>query len=150
MNSTQNLLKELNELDDNEFKNVKAIVCGGRHFDNYDYLEITLDSIFEELDLDYENIEIVSGNCNGTDKLGEQYAKEHCIKTKVFPAEWKKYGRAAGPIRNEKMIEYISNSDLPVVIAFVSENSKGTLDTIKRANKRNLKTFIFEYSSKNK
>ena len=123
----------------------KIIVCGGRHFNNYDYLKFVLNSILSDNGLDYEEVEIVSGHCAGADKLGEKYAEEHNVKCKIFPAEWEKYGRSAGPIRNQQMIDYLSNCIKPMVVAFVSENSRGTKDTLKRADKNNYELFVFEY-----
>lgn len=50
--------------------------------------------------------EIVSGTANGVDKTGELYAVENNINIKQFKADWKKHGKAAGPIRNLEMVEY--------------------------------------------
>lgn len=50
--------------------------------------------------------EVVSGVAHGVDKLGERWAQAHKIPVKQFPAQWNKYGNAAGPIRNREMAEY--------------------------------------------
>lgn len=50
--------------------------------------------------------EIVSGTASGVDKLGEKYAKDWSIKLKKFPADWGKYGKRAGYLRNKQMAEY--------------------------------------------
>jgi 2-keto-3-deoxy-6-phosphogluconate aldolase len=50
--------------------------------------------------------EIVSGTAKGVDSSGEFYASWNHIPVKQFPADWKKYGKAAGPIRNKQMAEY--------------------------------------------
>lgn len=125
----------------------KIIVCGGRHFDNYYYLRSAVDDILSELDLGYDEIEIVSGNCSGADQLGERYAEEHDIPYNVFPADWSKYGKAAGPIRNSAMLDYAKNCEMPIVIAFVSPKSKGTLDTVNKAKKLGFKIYINEYNN---
>ena len=125
----------------------KVLVCGGRHFDNYDFLEVTLDSILSSLDLSYDDCEIIEGGCVGADLLGAKYAKMHNIKVKQFDANWKKFGRAAGPIRNSEMIEYLSTSKNPIVVAFVSKNSKGTLDTINKAAFKGFSVYRFDYDN---
>lgn len=125
----------------------RIIICGGRHFNDYDALESLVDSVLAENDLTDKEVEIVSGHCEGADILGEQYAKNHGIICKVFPAEWTKYGRAAGPIRNSQMIEYASESHIPIVIAFVSPHTKGTMDTIKKATKRGFAINRQDYDS---
>lgn len=50
--------------------------------------------------------EIVSGTANGPDSAGELYGDFYDIPVKKFPAEWEKYGKRAGPIRNNKMAVY--------------------------------------------
>ena len=128
-------------------KDIKAriLICGGRHFSDYNVLEKLVDTAMNENELSGNEIEIVSGHCEGADILGEQYAKRHGISCKLFPAEWTKFGRAAGPIRNSQMIEYTSKSFKPIVIAFVSPRSKGTMDTIKKAIRKGFTIYRHEY-----
>ena len=70
--------------------------------------------------------------------LGERYAEEHGVKLKIFPADWVKYKKSAGPIRNKQMIDYITCFENKMVVAFVSPNSKGTKQTVKLAQKNNM------------
>lgn len=53
-----------------------------------------------------EITEIVSGRAKGADTAGEEFAKEYHKVITPFPANWKKYGKAAGPIRNAEMADY--------------------------------------------
>ena len=124
----------------------RIIICGGRHFKDYNALESLVDSVLVEKGLSNNEVEIVSGHCEGADMLGELYAKNHRIICKVFPAEWTKYGRAAGPIRNSHMIEYASESAIPIVVAFVSPRTKGTTDTVNKAIKRGFSIFRYDYN----
>ena len=123
----------------------RIIVCGGRHFDDYPRLVAEIDGAVESLGLKRDEIEVVSGHCAGADQLGERYAEEHEVACKVFPAEWKKYGRAAGPVRNSQMIDYAAESKMPVVVAFVSPNTKGTMDTVNKARRKEFKVFVVPY-----
>ena len=70
-------------------------------------------------------MKFVSGGAKGADSFGEEYAAAHDVKVTVFKPDWKKYGKAAGPIRNKDMLDYASE-DNPVVIAFWDGKSKGT------------------------
>ena len=79
---------------------------------------------------DKETIVIMSGHCTGVDRLAEEYAKKHHYKLMLFPANWEKYGKAAGPKRNRKMVE---KADL--VIAFWDLMSKGTGSFVEYARK---------------
>lgn len=82
-------------------------------------------------------IEIVSGGARGADKLGEKYAREKNYPIKSFPAEWQKYGKSAGPIRNAKMVDYAN-----VCVAFWDRESKGTHDMIMRSYDKKLNVLI--------
>ena len=74
------------------------------------------------------------------------YAKKHGTALKIFPAEWTKYGKRAGPIRNRQMIDYINGFENKVVIAFVSANTKGTRNTIAFAQKANIRVIEKQYT----
>lgn len=76
---------------------------------------------------------IVSGGCNGVDKLAEIYSKENNISMKIFNADWKTYGKRAGPIRNKQIVDAVNH-----LIALPSKNSKGTYITIKMADEKKI------------
>ena len=48
---------------------------------------------------------IVSGTAKGADEYGERWAEEQNLLVHRFPADWEKYGKSAGPIRNKLMAE---------------------------------------------
>ena len=114
---------------------MKVIIAGGRDFDNYELLKEFCDNIIK--DNDYE---IVSGNAKGADKLGERYSKDRNLKLTLFPADWNKYNKAAGMIRNKQMAEY---GDM--LIAFWDQKSKGTKNMIDTAKKLGLVVTVCNY-----
>ena len=116
------------------------IVCGGRDFADYSLFETSMDRLLSY----YENIRLVSGHASGADSFAERYAAERRLEIEVFPAEWKKYGRAAGPIRNLAMLDYAKEA-VPEVVAFWDGKSKGTKDMLKRAGDAGVKIHIFYY-----
>ena len=63
---------------------------------------------------------------------------------KIFPAEWDKYGKAAGPIRNEQMAKYASEADRGILVAFPVGESKGTRNMIKLARQYGLEVEVIE------
>lgn len=124
----------------------KLLICGSRNFNDYHFLHFMLNKIFMDYELCNYNVELISGHCSGTDKLAEKYAKENDLNIKIFEAQWKHYGRAAGPIRNKEMIDYISNfPSCNLVVAFVSPESVGTLNTIKLAEKLQIPVIRVDY-----
>lgn len=98
-------------------------------------------STVEEILSQYDISEVVCRDCKGADSLARQYCEQYSIECKVFPAYWNLYGRAAGPIRNKAVIEYVG--DDTVVIAF-DASGKGTASTIGMAKKRGLKIVIVD------
>jgi len=126
----------------NSKKISKVLICGGRHFDDYEYLNTFCESVLKGLGL-ADDVEIVSGHCKGADMLGERFAKEHGYGVKTFPAQWDKYGKGAGLKRNIEMLDYMKDYG-SVVIGFVSENSKGTKFTVNNAKKRMIETYVTE------
>lgn len=112
---------------------MKIIVAGSRDFNDYEQLAKTLDTILPQ----HSDIEIVSGNARGADSLGEKYAATNGIRLKKFPAEWSKYGKQAGYIRNQDMAKY---SDM--LVAFWDNKSKGTKHMINLAKKCGLETIV--------
>ncbi len=75
---------------------------------------------------------VISGGANGVDALAEEYARENNIHLVVHYANWEN-GRSAGPLRNTKIV-----ADSDYLIAFLSDKSKGTLDTIRKAEKKGI------------
>lgn len=92
------------------------LVCGGRDFKDEEMLNLALDRLASERgkpDL------LVEGDARGVDRMSGKWGIKNSIPVKPFPANWTKYGRAAGPIRNQEMLDYCITlcGDL-VVIAF--------------------------------
>lgn len=126
----------------------RIIVCGGRHFNDYACLESILDDVLADHNLGYAEVEVVSGGCpSGADALGELFATTHNIQCSRFPAEWDKYGKSAGPIRNSQMVNYARESQKPIVVAFSNSTTRGTNDTIKKANKLGIEIVNIQYTS---
>lgn len=120
----------------------RMIVAGGREFTDKAFFMQKMDEMLAK----YENIEIVSGHACGADSMAESYAKFHGLSLKIMPAEWKKFGSAAGSIRNKQMLDYAVENE-PVWVAFWDGQSKGTKDMIFKAQKANVDVNIFMYSN---
>ena len=113
---------------------MKVIIAGSRNFTNYQKLKKQCDQFLQN----QTDIEIVSGeHYKGADKLGEKYAAEKEFPLTKFPANWYRYGKAAGPKRNEYMANYAD-----ALIAFWDSKSRGTKNMIQLAKQKNLKIKI--------
>ena len=111
---------------------MKIAIVGSRTLDDYRLVcKYVGFFVFEDIK------EIISGGARGADSLAERYAKQFVIPLKVFEAEWDKYGKSAGFIRNQTIVD---NCDM--VLAFWDGVSRGTADTIEKAKKAKKPTFI--------
>ena len=100
---------------------MRVIACGGRDFINYD-------TIMRGLGWLGLNTKLAHGDAPGADRLAARFGISRGWEVTPFPAEWKKHGNAAGPIRNQQMLDTF----LPdIVIAF--PGGKGTADMVQRA-----------------
>ncbi len=109
---------------------MRVVVAGCRDYNNYDEAKGYIDSYLSDIKTD--NIIIVSGCASGADTIGEQYAEEKGYTVEKYPADWKVYGRSAGPKRNKQMAEVCD-----FVLCFWDGKSKGTKSMIDYAMKYN-------------
>ena len=77
---------------------MKLLVCGGRDYSDKIHLYESLDSYLEKLD------EICHGGARGADVLAGTWAIDRGIPCRTFPADWERFGKRAGPIRNAEML----------------------------------------------
>ncbi|WP_198285511.1 DUF2493 domain-containing protein [Microcystis aeruginosa] len=92
-----------------------------RDFTDYNLLKEKLDFYIGK----HSDIEIISGTARGADRLGERYAEEKGLTLTRFSADWKKYGKRAGYLRNEEMAQYATHA-----VIFWDGKSKGTAHMI--------------------
>lgn len=104
---------------------MRILVCGGRNLDEWavsSYLSTLLQHVVVK--------EVIHGGAKGVDRGAEKFANFYSIKSTVFCADWDRYKQAAGPIRNQEMLD---KSKPDIVIAF--SGGTGTADMVKRAVK---------------
>ena len=103
---------------------MKVLVCGGRNFRSPAQVFRALDRLHQEKPI----TELMQGGATGADQFAMEWAATKPeIKRYVCHADWETHGRAAGPIRNEKMLTW--KPDL--VVAF--PGGVGTADMVRRA-----------------
>jgi hypothetical protein len=104
---------------------MKIIVCGGRDYSDRKTLFTTLDRI----DLERGPFDIlIHGNAQGADTIADAWARSHNVTVVAVLPEWQRHGKAAGPVRNRKMITTYSPD---LVVAF--PGGRGTANLIKLA-----------------
>jgi len=86
---------------------------------------------------------IIEGECRGADLIAREVAEELGMIVEPHPAEWNKFGKRAGPLRNQEML----NSGVDLVLAFHEDlsQSKGTKHMVEIARKNNIPVLIFPH-----
>ena len=103
---------------------MRVLVCGGRDYTDYTKVDSVLDGIHASTPIRA----IIHGNARGADRCGGDWAMRRVgVSNWPVPAQWSKFGKAAGPKRNQAMIGL--QPDL--VVAF--PGGRGTADMVKRA-----------------
>lgn len=121
---------------------IRVIISGSRNFSDDDLFDNSLRNILSGVNPN--NLEIISGGCTGADAMAEDYAERFGLKFAEFPAYWTKYGKAAGPMRNEQMAKYAADADCGMLIAFPIGESRGTRNMIKLAKQYGLEVYVIE------
>jgi|SRR5581483_407285 len=110
---------------------MKVIIAGSRDIEDW---AVVADAIRKS---GFEFTEVVSGGARGVDHVGEALARLHHMPVKVFPADWKKFGRAAGPYRNTEMAKYAD-----ALVAVWDGKSPGTRHMINQMKSLNKPVYV--------
>lgn len=145
----------------------KVLVCGGRDFGDLDSIKndrthplwIQKEKEYNyilnkltELSISYwpkteedqygnwlPNVKIITGGASGVDTVAIDWAVVNWCEFAEYKADWKKHGKAAGPIRNKLMLD---KEEPNVVVAF--QGGSGTANMIKLAKEKNIQVIEIE------
>jgi hypothetical protein len=105
---------------------VRVLVCGGRHWGDAQTIKDRLAQL-------PERSTVIHGAAAGADYLGCAAAMQLSFNVESYPADWDRYGRSAGPIRNEQMLK--AKPDLVLAFHADLEHSRGTKHMVTIARK---------------
>lgn len=111
----------------------RVLVCGGRAYSNYDVVRYNIGLLVQAHG---GNLIICEGGANGADTLARKVADEIGVNCITYWANWRKYGKSAGPIRNRLMFEHFQPH---LVMAF--PGGRGTANMCSIAETANTKVF---------
>jgi len=110
---------------------MRVLVCGGR-----DYADrMKMKEILDDLHVKTPITCLIQGSARGADRLAKNWAFFNQIVCEEYAASWEEYGKAAGHMRNAKMLV---EGKPDIVIAF--PGGKGTADMVRKAKTANVKT----------
>jgi len=117
---------------------MRVLVCGGRSYADKAKVYNTLDALCEQRGMKGDedacgnwmpkDIRIIHGGATGADALADDWAVVNWVPVDEFKADWARDGKAAGPLRNQRML-VDGRPDL--VVAF--PGGRGTADMVRRA-----------------
>lgn len=102
----------------------KVVIAGSRTILDRPMIYRRLDKILGAK-IQTHNVTVISGCAKGPDTLGAEWAIEKGLKVEYKPADWSKFGREAGMLRNQIMC-----NGCDAVIAFHDKKSSGTANMI--------------------
>lgn len=120
----------------------RILVCGSRDW-------LNRDRILERLsEFVYVSVTLIHGACRGADLLAADVGEQLGFDILPFPAKWREFGKAAGPIRNTQMIVE-GRPDLVIAFHADIEHSRGTKNMLSQAIKSNIPTEVISNAKSN-
>ena len=114
---------------------ITVMICGSRTITDKDWITKETEEFLADLYHEKKDpcFKIIDGGARGVDQIATAFAISHNCSCREYPADWNKYGKAAGPIRNEQMVK-----DCDYCLIFWDGESRGTkndIDLCERYNK---------------
>jgi len=118
----------------------RIIICGSRDWSDdaavYESLMLELSRLGVK---ECSDVTIVHGACpTGADAIADTWASDSGANVERYPADWKQFGFAAGPMRNEAM----ANDGAELCLAFWDGVSRGTLSMVSLAVKSGIPVHV--------
>jgi hypothetical protein len=105
---------------------MRVLVCGGRDYRSIECVNATLDRLHALYGIEV----VIHGAASGADSYAGGWAERHAVGQHIFRADWKSYGKSAGPRRNAEMLRK-GKPDLVVVFLGAS----GTRDMFHKSTR---------------
>lgn len=114
------------------------LICGGRHFNDRELFHRTMVGLLLERGRPGK---VVHGGGGKADEMGGCWAHNLGIPVHREQAKWNVHGRAAGPIRNQKMLD-----DHHPTLGIALPGGAGTADMVRRMQAAGIEVIEVSYS----
>ena len=122
---------------------MRILVTGSRSLSDYELVRSAIEEMVANSCAPDEHVVIVHGACpyGGADEHAQHWAEvAFNASHEPHPADFKKLGRKAGPLRNQEMVDLGAD----VCLAFPTSSSRGTWDCVRRAKAAGIHVEVFE------
>jgi hypothetical protein len=124
---------------------MRVLITGSRDNTNVSLIEGVLNEVYEEFIKSgralTESFVVVHGGARGADFIASRWATKHLsVVNERHPADWDRYKKAAGAIRNQEMVDLGAE----VCLAFPLRGSIGTWDCVNKAKKAEIEVRIYD------
>jgi hypothetical protein len=116
---------------------MRLLICGDRRW----YDKVAIKRVVEK----FQPNVIIEGEAPSADSLAREVGEEMNIAVEKYPANWEKFGRAAGPIRNSQMLKE-GKPDVVVGFHYNINESKGTKNMLAQAKQKGKPAFLYSGS----
>jgi hypothetical protein len=115
----------------------RLLVTGSRLWTDHQLVAAVLDGFWVD---HHDRLVVVHGACRyGADAIADQWAASHGVTVQRFPADWRRYGRMAGMIRNTTMVA----TDPHRCVAFIHRHSPGATHCAETARHAGIPTTYY-------
>lgn len=124
---------------------MKVLITGDRHWTDPQPIDVVIHGLLVTCRAKGVTLTVLHGNARGVDSLADTWKRLSDVDVRPFPADWAKYPKAAGPIRNRQMLD--EKPDLVVAFHDELDGSKGTKDCVNEAVKRGIPVWHLRHVS---
>jgi hypothetical protein len=115
----------------------RVAICGSRFWTDRNRILHALQAVQQ----DHPDAVVVHGAAPGADSIADSCARQLGLPVEAHPANWRQFGRAAGPRRNQEMVD----SGLDLCLAFrLNGSSPGTDDMIRRCRAASVPVLVYD------
>lgn len=116
---------------------MRVLICGSRDWTKRKMVEVVL----EGLRVLHPDLVVISGMARGADSHAAEWAERNGVELDPYPADWATHPRAAGPIRNRRMLKE-GRPDLVVAFSDDLAASRGTRDMVSIAKAAGVPVYV--------
>jgi hypothetical protein len=123
---------------------MRVLITGSRTWTDHDAIHTVLDAIAKEAFAAGDTeVVVVHGCASGADTLADLWVRRNAaqwpVRAERYPAQWKRYGKRAGMVRNARMVRLGAD----VCLAFIKDGSRGATSCADLAEDHSIRTERF-------